>query len=936
MEISYLKLTIAALLPALLSLVLYRLNKRPALQKTSYAARQILYGVLFGALAVLGTEWGIPMAGAQVNCRDAAVLCAGLFFGAPAGILAGVIGGVERWIAVAWGVGAFTRTACSISTLLAGFYAAFLRRYLFDGKRPNFLISFAVGVVMEVFHLTMIFITNMAEPEAAMAVVRYCTIPMVIANGVAVMLSSLVLYGAGRGQQREKKGNNLRISQIVQRGLLITVLIAFVLTSFFVVRLQNTLATVQTNRVLERANNEVIADLKDASDENLLSLALQAAEDLKTMDLRAIAEKYDVAEINKVNQDGIIVETIQLAYMGFDMHSGAQSAEFLCLLDGAETYVQDYGPIAYASNISRKYAGVKLEDGFLQIGYDADEFHRDLDQRIQEITMNRCVGETGYVLILDAKNKLVSASGAFQPAFEEDFTSQNWKQIGETFSLTVDGVLCYGHHRNAESYHILTVLPEPEANQLRTIAIYVNTFLEILVFALVFGQVYLMIRSVVVNHIKSFNRSLAKISAGELDEAVNVRANAEFSALSDDINSTVDTLKRYISEASARINQELEAATAIQFSALPSVKPNFSSRSDLDIQATMDPAKEVGGDFYDFYMTDASHFHFLIADVSGKGIPAAMFMMRAKTELRNKTESGAALDDVFFHGNQDLCQGNDAEMFVTAWQGCLDLRTGDVKYVNAGHNQPLVRRGSGAFEMLEARPNFVLGGMDGVRYQLQQIHLERGDTLFLYTDGVTEATNAQNELYGNDRLLRIANERIYETMDEMCRAVKEDLERFVGEAPQFDDITMLAVRYIGTQPDWKITFEEAKLADIPALTQSVEEELEKMGCPVKIITQMSVAIDEIYSNIVKFAYPGRAGYASLTIHEEAQPHAVSLIFEDAGVPYNPLTNAEPDITLSAEERGIGGLGILIVKKSMDEVQYRYENDRNIFTIKKKL
>ncbi len=213
----------------------------------------------------------------------------------------------------------------------------------------------------------------------------------------------------------------------------------------------------------------------------------------------------------------------------------------------------------------------------------------------------------------------------------------------------------------------------------------------------------------------------------------------------------------------------------------------------------MDPAKEVGGDFYDFYITQSDTLHFLIADVSGKGIPAAMFMMRAKTELKSLTEADIPLAEVFTNGNEALCEGNDAGMFVTAWQGSVDLQNGILHYVNAGHNPPLVRHGDGKFEYLRSKAGFVLAGMDGVRYKTQEWQLEKGDVIFLYTDGVTEATNASTELFGEERLLEAINRSEFTSMEELCAIMKKEVDAFVGDAPQFDDITMLAFRYIGQE-----------------------------------------------------------------------------------------------------------------------------------------
>ena len=395
-------------------------------------------------------------------------------------------------------------------------------------------------------------------------------------------------------------------------------------------------------------------------------------------------------------------------------------------------------------------------------------------------------------------------------------------------------------------------------------------------------------------------------------------------------------MKHYIAEASARIDKELEFAKNIQGSALPNVFPAFPKRHDFDIFASMNPAKEVGGDFYDFYMTHDEKLHFLVADVSGKGIPAAMFMMRAKTELKSLTEADVPLEEVFTHGNAALCEGNDAGMFVTAWQGGLDLSTGIVRFANAGHNPPLVRHGDGRFEYLKSKVGFVLAGMDGVRYREQELLLQPGDIIYLYTDGVTEAQNADGELYGEKRLKKAINSVEFGSMEELCTYIKGDVDAFVGEAPQFDDITMVALKYIGTPPNPSISFEKAQISDITAITEFLEAELEKLDCPMKTVIQMNIAIDEIYSNIVKYGYPKEPGPVKVEVIHKEEPNAVFIRFEDEGIPYNPLTKEDPDVTLSAEERNIGGLGIYMVKKTMDDMRYKYENDKNILTIMKKL
>lgn len=932
---AYFRLGMVAMLPVAVAVLLYCLEKFTAFGKLKYWTKQIVYGVIFGIMAIVGTECGVPINGAQVNCRDAAVLIAGLMFGAPAGIIAGVIGAVERWIAVAWGIGEFSRLACTLSTLIAGFYAAALRKYMFEDKKPGWFISAAIGIVMEVLHMTMIFITNMNEPDKAIAVIKACSGPQILSNSLAVMLAAILLVIIAKDRTGIKIKSQARISQIIQRWLLLAVVFAFIVTSLFVFNLQHEIASSQADKLLDLALSETIADVSDASDSNILNVAHQVADELGTNTMESIAAKHDITEISVVDENGIIVESTVPEFVNFDMSSGTQSSEFMCLLGDTEEYVQEYGPITSDPSIERKYAGVRTADGFVQIGYDAEQFQKRIDDEVVGITRNRHVGETGYVLVIDKTADLVSAPDSIT----NESLAADGKAIGAidqnvTVRMMISGedVLC--RYRNAEGYYIISVYPYEEAMQTRNVAMYVNTYLEILVFAVLFALIYMLIKKIVVNRIEDINCSLAKITGGDLDEVVNVRSNQEFASLSDDINLTVDTLKKYIAEASARIDAELEFAKNIQSSAIPNIFPAFPKRKDFDIFASMTTAKEVGGDFYDFYMTGSDMLHFLIADVSGKGIPAAMFMMRAKTELKTLTEAETPLCDVFTNGNRALCEGNDAGMFVTAWQGSVDLETGKMQYANAGHNPPLIRHADGKFEFLRSKAGFVLAGMDCVKYKTQEVQLAPGDIVYLYTDGVTEATNADNKLYGEERLLEAINSREFDSMEELCKFIKSDVDEFVGEAPQFDDITMLAFKYFGLPPVAKIHIDEAKIEDIPTVTEFVEAELEKLDFPMKSTMQVSVAIDEIMSNIVRYAYPGGSGPVTVKVIPREDPNRVYISFEDEGVPYNPLTNTDPDTTLSAEERKIGGLGVFIVKKTMDSVKYKYEDGKNVLTLKK--
>ncbi|MCQ2419181.1 MAG: hypothetical protein MJ085_05275, partial [Clostridia bacterium] len=498
MNLSYIKLGIATLLPVILSVILFLLDNRTGFSKLNNIIKQAIFGVLFGALAIVGTEWGIPFNGAQANVRDGAVLCAGLFFGGPAGIIAGFIGAAERWISVAWGVGSFTRIACTLSTLFAGFYSALLRRYLFENKKPGMLISLAIGVVIEVFHLTMVFITNMNEPIRAMAVVRACTGPMILANGLCVMLASIALSLTKKEHTRFSRAKE-HISRTVQRWLLVTVLLAFAATSYFVFSLQNTIATVQADSLLDLALKEVASDIQDASDDHLLSITWSIAKEFQGGDLKPLCERYDVSEINIVNEKGTIIQTSQPLFINYNMGSGEQSSEFLCLLEDTQEYAQKYGPVSYDPSISRKYAGVKTDYGFIQVGYDAEVFQKDIDSVVVGITKNRHVGESGYILILDRDYQVVSAPDDYKKtSFAEEARNNILPKVNTTFEMTLDQPY-YCRYDSAEGYYIISLMPTAEAFRLRNIALYVNAFMEILVFAILFLLIFFLIKRVVVN-----------------------------------------------------------------------------------------------------------------------------------------------------------------------------------------------------------------------------------------------------------------------------------------------------------------------------------------------------------------------------------------------------------------------------------------------------
>ena len=290
---------------------------------------------------------------------------------------------------------------------------------------------------------------------------------------------------------------------------------------------------------------------------------------------------------------------------------------------------------------------------------------------------------------------------------------------------------------------------------------------------------------------------------GELTGVLKkVHGHNEISTLAKSVEKMSADLNRFIidlakaTEEKARLGAELNVAKQIQAEMLPRVFPPYENHKEVELFASMEPAKEVGGDFYDFYMIDDDHFAVVVGDVSGKGVPAALFMVITKTLLKDTAANELDPAKIFEHVNSILCEGNESGLFVTCWLGILTLSTGELKFANAGHNSPIIIQ-NGEIQYLKTKPNLMLAGMAGISYTTHTTTLAKGDQLFIYTDGVTEATNVVNELYGENRLLTVMKGSVGKTPRDVLDIVRNDISSFVQDAPQFDDITMLEMSYTG-------------------------------------------------------------------------------------------------------------------------------------------
>lgn len=751
-----------------------------------------------------------------------------------------------------------------------------------------------------------------------------------------------------------------KIISIIRNWVLAFMIIALLITLLISFASQRNYAESISDKMLKVAVNDVKQDVLDASDEALLhicSYVAQVVDDIYsyTSDplqiqimrqygidtgspeldiLEYLAYIDDVQNISLIDRNGIITFSTNPDFVGFDMGTGEQSSEFLCIIRGETDFlVQEYRPISFDSSIGYKFAAIRLSDGgMVQVGIDSEHLRALVDSDIYTAMRNRHIGETGGLAAISEDGTIVSCSyseAIGRNISEYGLATEHLEELTdiEPFNTSVTGELCECYGTKVEGYYIFGLFPIQELQDSLTKTAIISSLVEIFAFIILYVIVIRLIKDLVIDNIDRVVASLDEITAGNLDIDVDVRTTVEFSSLSDNINETVDALKSYAEAENARFEQDLERAHNIQLSALPSLFPPFPERTDFDIFALMDPAKEIGGDFFDFELMRGNQLGFCVADVSGKGIPAALFMMRAKTLIKSYGLAGMNAAQILDKVNEDLCENNDADMFVTCWLGILNTDTGIIRYANAGHNPPLVRHSGGSFEYLDRKNRgFVLAGMENVKYRQYEVLLSPGDEIFLYTDGVTEAIDHDEVQFGETRLRDNLNEFSSDGCQSKCINLKQAVDGFCGEVPQFDDITMLSLKYNGSG---NVFTTEASMSNYNSIMGFIDEQLETLECPIKLMPKISVACDEIIANIINYAYGGATGLMSVKIEKCSSPDGVSICFIDHGIPFNPIEHDDPDISLSVEERPIGGLGLFLVKKTMDKVEYEYSYGNNL-------
>ncbi len=795
------KLVVMSLIPVLVSIVLYLFLQKRGLFNHPGIKTQIFVGIVFGCIAIMATEYSVPYNETLVNVRDAAPLCAGLIFGPYAGIISGLIGGIERWFCVYWGGGYYTRVACTVSTILTGFISAYLRKYIFEDEIPDWVLAIYSGAFCETIHMVMIFVTNIDDVKTAFSYILVCSPPMIIINSLSVGLSALMIRMIENDTRGKKELPT--ISARYQRSLIYIVVSGVLLTSAFTYAVERQVAIMDTFEMMLLNAIDAYNDVMAQVERYHLRVTKEIGEDyffdLTEKDIEWLADYYGFAEIVICNSDGKVEDSNVKGYVGKNVRMIRNLYEFRYLIHNED--MQQYVPYIYEydyrADFVRRYAGLIFNDHIIITGYDREHFNAEVDRRLDTVIENRRMGGYGFVMIVD-NNGLIMADPTGHEGMhvnELELEKIDSSMISKKrFSARINDIDFYYMIEDADYFSVYAFMTQDASNFSNRISSTLNIFMQIVVFGLLFIMIYYVTKWIIVNNINSVNESLDRITNGDLDTTVDVKSSVEFLSLSDDINMTVDAMKKFIREANERIDTELRYAKEIQFSSLPNSFPPFPERvGNFDLYALMDPAREVGGDFYDFYMIDSHMLVFLVADVSGKGIPASLFMMRAKTMIRNYAEDGFTPGDILINANRHLCEGNDANMFVTAWIGFFDLKTGELNFANAGHNPPLIRRKDGDYEYLKMNKGFVLAAMDDVKYAEESLKLMPGDAIFLYTDGVVEATNADKELYGEKRLLSCLNLYKDEDAADICCSVKKQVDDFYEGVEQFDDITELSL-----------------------------------------------------------------------------------------------------------------------------------------------
>ena len=669
------------------------------------------------------------------------------------------------------------------------------------------------------------------------------------------------------------------------------VAIAFVASMMLTWFLHEKMTAREMQRIFDNVFSDVEVDIRERVDARMLRQAMMLRDryyemrqeewwndpDESSRRLRELADELAVDEICIVNAAGLLTHSARREEVGaldFTKADG-QAKEFAALLTDKYEVTQPLLPNTLRGDLV-KYVGVWLPDGgFVQVGGRPQSVRNLSRTAVTGLTHGWHVsGDNGGIFITTANGTIISHPKA-------GCEGGQWTDPGDD---------SYCEKRMIEGFPVYAVIPKRTAIVERRVLVATSAFLNGM--ALILAS--FLVGIVIAGYVKG--------------------------------------------QIAAQRRQEMAMAADIQESAIPRTFPPFPGERRLDIFADMKTAKDVGGDFYDFYFSGHAKVTFLVADVSGKGVPAALFMMRAKASIKGIAQTGKPLAEAVTEANEALSRDNGANMFVTAWIGELDLETGTVTYVNAGHNPPIaIARNPGTdgrrAQYLRTKPGLVLGVMPGIKYRSETLKLAPGDALYLYTDGITEQPDANNVLFGEERLLgdiegMVAGgtELFAGDKSTLLGAVLACVRAHGLGVEQADDCTQLLIRYNGQRRARKFAPTQAGIA---LSSEWLDGEVK---APAPTMAALHVILDEICSNIVK--HSGASGFEVAVEPLAGGKPGVKLTFSDDGKAYDPLSHLDPDTTLPADKRPIGGLGIMMVKKLSNNVAYAREQGLNIFSVSK--
>ena len=726
--------------------------------------RQILWGVAGGVAGVVLCRWcGYYLSSTDsfVSLRDLPGIALALFVGPVAALIAGGVSAVWRaQIGLFGGIGGATWVGSSLATFVATLVAIAARKWIFRGERPSFALGASVAAIAEMMHMATVLLVCFADFSNAFAVI-IAAIPFQCGVSAAVIAAlSLAL------NRRQDGRENLSVAALV------ATVVTFVTLVYF---------------AMGRQADEMARGLLPVT-EDIYRHPCHLATVLYGIVLSVLMFLFVVyarrlARTAPTESARAPVATTGRVRIGLRGRFAISLAAMLCVIgvlvgwivavDVRAKYESSYGETAlFVANSVSKFLDGERTRRYLESG-QKDEYYHQVLKLMKSIRTDSEI-QYFFVAALDGRDVVyVWDTGEGDLGVrDEDFEPDEIRNCRNIMRQRI-GKCCFVHRSETYGYLMSAITPIRGADGRPVAFAEVDISMDYLdrhIDRLVYGFVLLTF-SVVLVSLAGYYFFVSRF--------------------------IVSPAERQIQAEQDRIHAELNVARKIQTDALPNVFPAFPERTDFDIYALMDPAKEVGGDFYDFFLVDESHLAVVIGDVSDKGVPAALFMMTTKTLVRARTRQGGTPAEILRDVNDQLSEGNESGMFVTVYLAIVDLSTGRGLSANAGHEHPAVRRAGGRFELVRYPHDPMLGMMPSLVYHDRQFGLAAGDTLVVYTDGVTEARDASGSAYGEARLTDALDRVSAEGCERLLKGVREAVGRHIGAADQFDDITLLAVRYHG-------------------------------------------------------------------------------------------------------------------------------------------